>query len=73
MQRIDFYDRKNDLLKTLTYHGYAQDIDQFWRAERMEMVNHLTGKSTTLAWADYEFQTGLTDSDFNSSTLRRAR
>ena len=23
-QRIDFYDRKNDLLKTLTYHNYKQ-------------------------------------------------
>jgi outer membrane lipoprotein-sorting protein len=73
VQRIDFYDRKNDLLKTLTYHGYAQYTDQFWRADRMEMVNHLTGKSTTLAFADYKFQTGLTDDDFTSSTLRRAR
>lgn len=73
VQRIDFYDRKNDLLKTLNYHGYNQYVDQFWRADRMEMVNHQTGKSTTLSWVDYEFQTGLTDNDFNSSTLRRAR
>ncbi len=73
MQKIDFYDRKNELLKTLTYHGYQQYLDQYWRADRMEMVNHQTGKSTTLNFADYAFQTGLTDRDFDQSALRRAR
>lgn len=73
IQRVDFYDRKNELLKTLTYHGYQQYLGEFWRADRMEMVNHQTGKSTTLSWADYEFQTGLTDRDFDQSALRRAR
>jgi outer membrane lipoprotein-sorting protein len=73
LQKIDFYDRKNELLKTLTYHGYEQYIDQYWRAERMEMENHLTGKSTTLSFANYAFQTGLTERDFDQSALRRAR
>ena len=73
MMKVDFYDRKNELLKTLTYHGYQQYIDQFWRADRMEMVNHQTGKSTTLTFANYEFRTGLTDRDFDQSALRRAR
>ena len=71
--KVDFYDRKNELLKTLTYHGYQQYVDQFWRADRMEMVNHQTGKSTTLTWADYAFGTGLRDRDFDQSSLQRAR
>jgi len=71
--KIDFYDRRNELLKTLTYHGYQQYLDQFWRADRMEMVNHVTGKGTTLTWTGYEFQTGLTDRDFDQSSLQRAR
>ena len=73
MQRVDFYDRKNELLKTLTYHGYERYLDQYWRSDRMEMVNHQTGKSTTLSFTNYEFRTGLSDRDFDQSALRRAR
>ena len=71
--KIDFYDRKNDLLKTLTYHGYKQYLDKFWRAAKMSMVNHQTGKSTDLMWENYEFATGLSESDFNQNSLKRAR
>ena len=37
------------------------------------MVNHLTGKSTVLTWTDYRFRTGLEESDFTQTALRRAR
>ena len=73
LRKVDYYDRKDELLKTLTYHDYAQYLDQFWRSARMEMVNHQTGKSTTLEWAGYEFQAGMSDRDFDQSALRRAR
>jgi hypothetical protein len=73
LQRIDFYDRKDDLLKTLTYHEYRQYLDQFWRSHRMEMVNHVTGKSTTLAFGPFEMQSGLSERDFDQSALQRAR
>jgi len=72
-EKIDFYDRKNTLLKTLTYSGYQKYLDKFWRADVMHMVNHQTGKSTTLTWSNYRFQTGLTDKDFNRNSLKRAR
>jgi hypothetical protein len=39
----------------------------------MKMVNHQTGKSTDLSWKNYQFKTGLSDSDFNKNTLKRAR
>ncbi len=39
----------------------------------MEMTNHQNGKSTTLDWNNYQFKTGLTDNDFKSQTLKRAR
>jgi outer membrane lipoprotein-sorting protein len=73
VMKIDFYDRKNDLLKTLTYHGYKQYLDKYWRAAKMAMVNHQTGKSTDLLWDEYEFATGLSESDFNQNSLKRAR
>lgn len=72
-EKIVFYDRKNSLLKTLTYSGYRQYLDKYWRADKMHMINHQTGKSTLLIWSDYQFGVGLSDSDFNRNSLKRAR
>ena len=71
--KVEFYDRKKSLLKTLTVNGYHQYLDKYWRADTMSIVNHQTGKSTTLLWKDYSFQTGLSDIDFNSTSLKRVR
>ncbi|MGB0722553.1 MAG: outer membrane lipoprotein-sorting protein [Gammaproteobacteria bacterium] len=71
--RIEFHDRKDSLLKTLTFHGYQKYADGYWRADRLEMVNHQTGKSTTLEWSDYRFGTGLGERDFNKNALKRVR
>jgi hypothetical protein len=72
-EKIVFYDRKNDLLKTLTFSGYHQYLGQYWRADRYRMDNHQTGKSTLLTWNDYRFKTGLDDNDFNQNSLKRAK
>ena len=72
-EKIVFYDRKNTLLKTLTYGDYQQYLDQYWRADQMFMENHQTGKSTTLTWDNYNFKTGLSDKDFNRNSLKRAK
>lgn len=72
-EKIEFYDRKDELLKTLVNSGYQQYLGQFWRPDTMLMENHQTGKSTLLTWKDYQFKTGLTDKDFNRNSLKRAR
>jgi len=72
-EKIEFYDRKNDLLKTLISSGYKQYLNQYWRPSEMLMENHQTGKSTLLKWEDYKFKTGLTDKDFSRNSLKRAR
>lgn len=72
-EQIVFYDRKDTLLKTLSYDGYQQYLDKFWRADDMFMENHQTGKSTKLTWSNYQFKTGLKDRDFNKNSLKRAR
>lgn len=71
--KIDFYDRKESLLKTLDFAEYQQYLGRYWRAGRMNMVNHQTGKATVLSFAEYAFQTGLAESDFTSTKLKRAR
>jgi len=72
-QKVDYYDRKSELLKTLVFHEYRQYLGKYWRAMRYEMVNHQTGKSTTLSWKKYAFRNGLTDRDFDKNTLKRQR
>lgn len=71
--KIDFYDRKGSLLKTLTFDRYARYVEKYWRPGEMLMVNHQTGKSTTLKWHDYQFRNGLSAADFTQEALARAR
>lgn len=73
MMKVEFYDRRNALLKTLTSSDYKLYKDKFWRANKMEMVNHQNGKSTTLEWLDIRFDNGFSENDFNINTLKRAR
>ena len=73
IQKIDFYDRKNTLLKTLKFQDYNIYLDKYWRSHLMLMVNHQTGKSTDLKWSDYSFGNGLTKRDFDQNALRSAR
>jgi hypothetical protein len=72
-QKVDFYDRKKSLLKTLTFSDYKLYLDKYWRPMQMDMINHQTKKSTELNTASLAFKTGLKDSDFNKATLKRAR
>ena len=69
-RKIQFYDHKDALLKTLTFHEYQKYLNQYWRASRLEMVNHQNGKSTTLARRNYKFQNGFKESDFSESALK---
>ncbi len=71
--KVEYFDRKNSPLKTLSISEYEQHLGKFWRAGKMEMENLQTGKRTILTWSDYKFQTGLTDKDFNSKSLKRLR
>ena len=71
--KVEFYDRKKALLKTLSVSDYQQFEDKFWRPAHMSMVNHQTGKSTELYWSDYRFHTGLSTRDFDRHSLKRAR
>ena len=70
---MDFYDRKGELLKTLKLEDYRRYDDSWWRAQRLAMVNHQTGKSTDLVYADFDFTTNLAEDDFVKGTLERLR
>lgn len=72
-RKIDYYDRKGSLLKTLTFGNYTLYEDKFWRPLELDMDNHETGKKTRLLWQGYKFNTDLTKDDFTTASLERAR
>lgn len=71
--KIEYFDRKNDLLKTLRFDKYKQYLGKYWRALEQVMENHQNGKTTLLTLNDYQFRTGLAESDFNKNSLKRSR
>jgi len=74
IQQIEYFNRREELMKTLKVEGYTQYDGRYWKADRMLMVNHQTGKSTELVWRDYRFATGLSEErDFSTNSLRRVR
>lgn len=71
--KVDFYDRKDTLLKTLVASEWQEYLGQYWRAHNLTMVNHQNGKETVLVFSDYEFQTGVSARNFNKSRLANIR
>ncbi|MCP3972398.1 MAG: outer membrane lipoprotein-sorting protein [Rhodobacteraceae bacterium] len=73
LQQVAYFDRRGAHLKTLTVSGYRLYQNRFWRASRMNMQNHLTGKRTVLKWRDYRFGNGLNRNQFMPNALKRIR
>jgi outer membrane lipoprotein-sorting protein len=71
--RVEYYDRKNALLKVLSFSRYEQYKDQYWRAGQMTMENVQTQKRTVIEWSDYRFGTGLNDAAFDPARLGDTR
>lgn len=71
IEYVEFYDRKNSLLKTLTYSDYKLYKNKFWRAGTFTMVNHQSNKETVLTFSDYNFDAALTEEDFTQNALIR--
>ncbi len=74
IHKIEFYDRKGELLKTLKYKDYRHYPNDKWRADQMFMDNHQSGKKTTLIWRDIKFnKPGVSEKSFTTTALKRAR
>ena len=73
VQRIEFYDRKDARLKTLTFENYREYEGEYWRPDRMAMENHQNGKSTELLFEEWTFGSDASENEFTASRLRRAR
>lgn len=73
VRKVEFYDRRGDLLKTLELLDYREYEGGVWRSHRFLMENAQTGKSTELLYEDYAFKNGLGENDFVKGVLNRIR
>lgn len=72
VRKVEFYDRKGALLKTLQLSDY-RDYDGVWRAHSLKMVNAQNGKETELVYDEFSFKNGLDANDFEQGILTRLR
>jgi len=70
IKKVDYYDRKHELLKTATFDKYKK-INGKWRVAQMTMVNHQNHKKTILVWKDEKIKLHLRDRDFNKRVLKK--
>lgn len=73
IRKIEFYDRRDSLLKELRFEDYRKYADAYWRSHRLVMKNMQTKKSTDLVYGEYKFGVGLADNDFVKGRLSRLR
>jgi len=74
VHKLEYYDKKSKLQKTLFFEDYHQYLGKHWRAHTTRMVNHQTNKKSRLIVSgNYEFKTGVTKKDFSKNKLRSIR
>ena len=73
IRKVEFYDRRGDLLKVLQLDDYRQYDNGVWRAHRLTMKNVQTNKETDLLYQDYAFNVDLDSRDFVKGRLSRLR
>jgi len=66
--KIDYYDRKGELLKTSIFSGYT-NYNTFWRQSEIKMVNHQTKKQSVLTWTNRRLGTSIPDNEFQKNSL----
>ena len=73
IRKVEFFDRRGDLLKVLELTDYRLYGDGIWRPHLMSMSNVQTNKETDLVYGEYSFGVGLSENDFVKGRLSRLR
>jgi outer membrane lipoprotein-sorting protein len=66
--KIQYFDRKGELLKTATFGGYEK-FGKWYRPGSIAMVNHQTKKESHLTWRERKLGVELREKDFDSDNL----
>ena len=70
-RKIEYYDRKGDLLKTIYFEDHKLYNDAIWFADTFRVVNHQNDNSTIYKWENRQLNIGLNKKDFEKSSLMR--
>jgi outer membrane lipoprotein-sorting protein len=70
VKRIDYYDRKKELLKTAVFSQWKK-IDGIYVMGKIDMTNHQNSKKTILVWSNQHIKAGLNDKDLSKRELKR--
>lgn len=69
-RQAEFFDKKGQPLKSLSFENYQKHENQFWKPEILRMKNLQTGCSTEIDSLKVDFNTGLKESVFTEANLR---
>jgi len=70
VQKIEYYDRKKELLKRAIFKGYKK-IKDVWRFSSIDMENLQTKKRTIILVTDESLKNGLKAKDFTKRYLKQ--
>lgn len=73
IRKVEFYDRRGDLLKVLEMKEFRVYENGVWRAHLLSMTNVQTHKQTDLIYGDYKFDVGLAENDFVKGRLNKLK
>lgn len=65
--KVEFYDKRKELLKTLTTDKWSLHKDRWWRTRSTTITNHQTGRSSTIIVEELELDIGLRKADFDAN------
>ena len=68
--RQDFFDRKNSLLKIMTFDGHKQ-YGTTWRSQKISVENLQTKKKSVLEFTSRKMRAGLSNDLFTERNLQR--
>lgn len=71
--KVDYFNRREEIHKTLFSSNFKLYMDRFWRAHDMRMQNHISRKSSVLYWQQFQFRQPLNPADFHPNSLKRIR
>ena len=70
IQKIEYFDRKRELLKT-SYFSKYQKFGEINRIGKIVMKNIQNDKTTILTWSEEKIKTGLKDKNFHKRYLKK--
>ena len=67
--KIDYFDRKGELLKTAIFSNYRKH-GKWWRQNKIIMSNHQTSKESIIVWTDQKLEKDYKPKDFSKRNLK---